>query len=522
MTYPQASFVKEVKEITSGLTPVERAQLYDLFGFSIKDNKLSGYPKAVMEDLGIIDNPKLLEAAKKIVTEIQKYTDNNFITVKDYPELTSSLKALSSSMPELYRQIDGSKRPVSVIKTLHKIIKNPSYKNLSESDKKILTLAALLHKTDTSGSTVGSAFDAFFIAQKFGFTESECKKLYKIIQTSDTIEKFMSTTKGVEHSSSSRYGVKGINRQVEFDYIAFLLKEDNNFELARMLYGTTEKDGFTRHFDKMLEQRIKEIKSHDFVLPQTSKDEILKHSTNLNIKGYNVKVAYANDIPDFYAFIHTPERGFASSHSTSRDMKFANFDVFKIPEDDKVICTCYIGNGKYGTPSEVGFIFDIQPENMYVGLGYDMSTTSKNTRDLMIEFFRDTGLKAADNKGLKFEHRIMIANSLKEILNISDEEYIKRVDRVKKLSKGKTLTVDLIEQIDEKLGKAYKEFLSRDNTGGVRNKDALLRGDGWNEVLVSNPEVKAIYTKDLDNIPEEYLKKAQEEDLPIIVLPAKK
>lgn len=45
-----------------------------------------------------------------------------------------------------------------------------------------------------------------------------------------------------------------------------------------------------------------------------------------------------------------------------------------------------------------------------------------------------------------------------------------------------------------------------------------MRNDYWNEVLVGNPTISAIYTKDINNIPEEYLLKAQEENLPIILI----
>lgn len=38
-----------------------------------------------------------------------------------------------------------------------------------------------------------------------------------------------------------------------------------------------------------------------------------------------------------------------------------------------------------------------------------------------------------------------------------------------------------------------------------------------NEVLVSNPKITGIFTDDINNIPEEYLIKAQEENLPIVV-----
>ena len=55
-------------------------------------------------------------------------------------------------------------------------------------------------------------------------------------------------------------------RKEFFDNVAFILKEDNTFQLAKILYSSKEIDDFTRYLDKMLEKRIKEIKSEDFML----------------------------------------------------------------------------------------------------------------------------------------------------------------------------------------------------------------------------------------------------------------
>ena len=51
----------------------------------------------------------------------------------------------------------------------------------------------------------------------------------------------------------------------------------------------------------------------------------------------------------------------------------------------------------------------------------------------------------------------------------------------------------------------------------LNSDNSILVNSYHNEVLVSNPKITAIFTSDIDKIPEEYLIKAQEEDLPIIV-----
>ena len=48
------------------------------------------------------------------------------------------------------------------------------------------------------------------------------------------------------------------------NYLSFLLKEGNTFELAKLVYASSEQDGLTRYFDKLLEKRINEMKADDF------------------------------------------------------------------------------------------------------------------------------------------------------------------------------------------------------------------------------------------------------------------
>lgn len=517
----QKNFVSQVEKMCSSLNKEEKLKIYDYYGFNIKDGKLLGYPDTRAKDLSLADitDSNTIDVLNRMKPLVNDYTNNNFITVKDYPQLTNDLKDISKLMPEIFRQIDGSNLPVTTVKTLQKVVQKPNFDALSDSDKKVLTMAVLLHNTDnTSGSIQGCAFDGFFIGQKLGLSEAEAVKLYKVIESSDIVEKFMNTEKRETIIPTRGQIIKGNDRANKFDLMAFKLKEGNTFELAQMLYSSKEADGLTRNFDKMLENRIKEIKSEDFILPQTSQSELYQKAKIQTIKDYNVKVVNASDIKDFYAFIHTPEVSFASSSNTPREMKFSNFDAFKTLEDDKVICTSYIGKDSYAAAKDTGFIFNVAPEHQYAAYGHDMFSLSKNIPDMLVEYYRDRGYNALRGKGEKAQHRAMVSDNIKAIRGLSNEEYIKRLDNIKAKTQGQPLTMELLSQTDPEFADAYKELLARKNAQRGTNS-ALLRNDKWwNEVLVSNPEITAIYTKDLSNLPDEYLKKAQEENLPIVVL----
>ena len=100
-------------------------------------------------------------------------------------------------------------------------------------------------------------------------------------------------------------------------------------------------------------------------------------------------------------------------------------------------------------------------------------------------------------------------------------------------------------QTEKALAKIHPELIEKKDSGSVVR--AAIKEDGWendetdrfdavwvknnayteaqykidengNEVLVSNPKITALYTDDIDNVPVEYLIKAQEENLPIVII----
>lgn len=95
--------------------------------------------------------------------------------------------------------------------------------------------------------------------------------------------------------------------------------------------------------------------------------------------------------------------------------------------------------------------------------------------------------------------------------------YVKRLDEIKAKLGNRTMTLENIEEIDPEFAKAYREFLQR-NDSEHTGKASLLRSYWHNEVLVSNPKISAIFTDNINQLPEEYLIKAQEENLPIVII----
>lgn len=616
LKYSQKDFVNDINELLKDLSVEEQIKLQNKFGFRIIDNKLTGYPKTVKDINSVeFENKELLN---KVNEKVDSFLNNNALTVKDNPQLNSLLNDLFNNCPEILNQIDGTQEFAKTIKRLQTIANREEFKALSDSDKKIIVLATLIENTDKSINTSkDAAFDAFFIGQKYGLSDNDAKKLYYIVEAGSSVETFMQTTKDTTVRKYRTSQITGQDRQDKFDMMALNLKEDNRLKMTQMLYSSKYPKGFTRNFDKALENRINEIKSQDFILPQTPSETYQEYATPTEIKRgdnkYNVNTVKAKDIPNMYAFVHTPEAGYATGGT--RAANFSNFEAFATLNDDKVICTSYVSADKAGLVSEHhnGFIFEVQNDKQYVAYGRDIYSLGKNILDIVVEYYRDKGFKAGQNKGDKYDHRTLMSNIMKRMLfgkdyyqmskdvitvidgiktrynsklqelkkqrqsiiknifgtdNITNEQYrelksntafvniekqmkdlrnqevaeienipeykelkdmdnkyIARLDNVKAKLGDKPMTLDNIRIIDAELANAYKTFLDRDGANKSEklvDSASLLRSNWHNEALVSNPKITGIFTDNIENLPEEYLVKAQEENLPIVIFDEKK
>ncbi len=524
LKYNQESFINDVSSQLQKLSPEEITKVKELFNINIHNNTLTGLPNSKNYQKDIqnknIKDELTINTANQIAEFVNKYRYNNEINIENAPELSQTLNNMAKIAPELYNNFNGSNSPAEIINNLKSVVNNSKFETLNNNDKNILTIATLLQNTNkTYNSTTESAYDAYFLSKQLGYTSSDADKIYSIIQASDAVSKFMNTNRNnISIEKNPKETLISNKRNLTFDEIAFELKENNNLELAQMLYSSKEDPGLTRHFDKLLTQRINEIKAQDFTLPQTPIDSYNKTAKNTIIKGYEVKLVNASEIEDFYAFIHTPEANFSNQmKNKNRSTNLSNLNTFNNLHDEKILCTSYISKDNYCAAESHGIIFSVPNDKQFVGCGNDIWSLCKNTKEMLIEYYKKDNNMCNDD-GFKADHRAFISNNLKEILNISDAEYIKRLDNIKNQLGSDKLTLEKLQPIDPEFAQAYKTFLSR--TTSIENpvENALLRNDSWNEVLVSNVSPCAIFTKDLNHIPEEYLQQAQKENLPIVIL----
>lgn len=556
--------LKRIKSKMSGLSETEKRKIYDYFGFTVKNNEIFGFPSHLGKNIETTDitDSFTKKVAQAVTFELENFNKNNNITVKDNPELSQILTSISKSIPEVYNKFSSPVKSKQTLEQLNTISKAPEFEKLSENEKQILIIATLL-KDSNAGTIKETAFNIYNLSSKLNMTNTDRQTLYKLLSMPNVINAYKNA-KSEKGSFNNRFGsptVEYDKKELALDIMAFEMKDHKLDDLSYLLYSTGENRLITPEIETLLKQRIFEIKSDDFILPQTHSQVIKAYAKYQVIDGYEVPVVYANDIPNFYAYVHTPDAG-AVNHS-SRTIKFSNFEEFQNIDSDAVICASYISADKNGTWLENGFIFDIATGNEYVGMGHDMFSLGKNKSQVIAEYYRDKGLKALSGKGYKYSHRSFISTHLKDILHVSEhsysdliqtkeklnsqlenlepsskeaieihnqikeidaeiytinKDYVARMDKIKSQIKSEQFNLEEIKSVDPELAKAYEEFLARDNTGHKYGKQALMRKDYWNEVLVGNPTISAIYTKDITKLSKEYLEKAHNEVIPIVII----
>lgn len=111
-------------------------------------------------------------------------------------------------------------------------------------------------------------------------------------------------------------------------------------------------------------------------------------------------------------------------------------------------------------------------------------------------------------------------NDINAQMRSVDDKYIAHMDALINKANGKTIDIQFIRENDAELAKAYDKVLSYINVEH-RGVDGLMRTEYHNEVLGSNTEPVGIFVrneKTLFELTDDYLKKAEEANWPVIIL----
>lgn len=529
-----------LKSITSSFVQLPKNKTIEELTLAEKNNLLdcitaSGYAGKLLKEKNIFESKLLPTSEKEYISLIDKLVDditkemkpldknhvdkfrsklNNFIK-SDLTNISQEkLTDIEKTLSEIFT--DGRKLNIDTIISLRKIYSNPQFNKLSEKDKQLITIAGLLHNTSES-NLKDIAFDSYIFAQKYGFSTNESEKLANIIKHSDLTERFMSTNNKIISINRRKSTIYSTDRVFEFFSAAKDLREGNSYEMAQMLYSTKEKEGLTRFLDKKLKNIINELNACEEIIPQTDKETILKYAHEEIINGRKIMVANANDIPNFYAYVHTHNIGFANyGLRNTKLMKLKNFKAFQLPLNDKVICASLVGRNHYTTAGtslndKNGLILKGKLGKIFVNSEKDIFSLSKSESDMIYEFgYIPSKLKEISPNNMSS----FIANAtcyIPSLLQINKAEYLKRIIDLKTKANGKTISYDFIKENDPKILKATNYALEY----------ILDRNNSYSESLLSNPELTGIFQLKGSYINDELLDFAVENKLPLVIFTPK-
>ncbi len=535
---PREDFVSIAQDIMKNLKPLEKNKVMDYFGFEIKDGKLIGYPLNVNNGakLSEIENKATKKAIKTLRPVVEVFSNSSNIvkidSCKNAQALEDDLNRLFNAFPEL-RSIIGRAQhhthafslDIHTLKVLQNVCANLKFAELSESDKKVLEISALLHDiTKAEGlrdatHPFESAFDAYYIIQKLNLPESEQLKIYELIKTHNWLERL--------NTAKDKDLLQNIAQDVAFDS-----RHTNTFELAKILCESDLKsvkkdDSFFNRYKKnlndmsnLVDSYIERLHKTQIVFPQT---RIPKASQIINgeIKssgGIRNTVIYMKKLDDDlskYGFDKntTKENFLGLVHALEYEEQLRKFDTFSVIDNEALLSTSYIKSDDYRAFRKQGLILDVAYDDIQAGYYRDFGTGYSKSIELLKQDYlfhgtRKNILEDDSYRDDRTQYRDYISSLIKDKLNLNDGDYI---EYMKKIKDCKTITD--IEKVDKTFAQGLLDVFKNMQSG--RRKG----GRAYSEMLVTRPKTQGVfaYDKNYEAIPKFLRKYAQENDIPIVI-----
>ena len=148
LQYSRNSFKSDIFNEIKHLSPIEQEKILSKFGLSKNsENILSGLPVEISSN-------SLNDVEQAINNHIHKFLskENKIVLPKGFEELHPVIESICNAIPEFRFTIQAQQHNVQkynlaehMLKAFQENMKNPMYKELSETDKRILGIATLLH-----------------------------------------------------------------------------------------------------------------------------------------------------------------------------------------------------------------------------------------------------------------------------------------------------------------------------------------------------------------------------------------
>lgn len=550
LKYSRKDFMNNVEDILNDLPTQDRVEILSHYGIENDnfDGLLNNRP---FEDLSGY-SPEFKNAAKKVQSEIDKFTTKNEVDIPD-KEVKEILDGLIKGLPE-FTSIVGKQQhgthaysvDIHMLKVLQDAMNNPAYSKLSDKSKTVLKFAAILHDVGKAAGVVDSnhfrtsANYMSSILDKFNLP-TEMK--HQIIDAVDNHHWFGDFN--TDKLSAQDVAAK-CRRSGDLDVYKILAKADLANVSSTFHYritGTSNKAEYDAFIDKKMSEVDVEIKKMNSNAPVVFDSKILnggkKFPTKKVVKDgveYNVRVLNLADLPEGmplekYGFVPGTTKENATFGVHFSDSPRESYDVItsdtrRLAQGHPIFSYMLLKWGHAGRISQEGLIFNVDNSNTVIASSVNsVSGFKKNLREHSSPFFNDGSM--VTNERAKISNLIRKHLSENAGVKLSRDEYAELFDKYLKSKKYITQIKEDVK-IGDKVIKAndLKTAIEKaQETLFTYNKSNEVDGsfDGNNEMTTVDPVPVGLYSTKfrIEDCSPELLKMAEEEGLPIILNPAK-
>ncbi len=529
LKYSLADFKKDIAKTLENCPDDKKEQITDQFGFVLSSNKSSkniiiGYPQLPKRYSGIAQDPEYKDLTQKVAAHIDKFINQNEVTICDDRKTNKLFNTLFTAIPELTTLVQKPQNEwhhfdtfVHTLRVMQEVAKNERFQKLNDNDKQLLFVAALLHDITKAegvvdkGHALTGAYDAYQIADKFEFSDTDKSKLFAIIRNHEWLKYY------------NKEGVSELQKIERAKTVAFTLREGNAFELVSILSeadlkGMQKNEAAFKTFEKAQQEGNSEVARYVRDLQRTAiplpQNKLPKASElvadgevvrNANIGGIQNKVIYLTknmgkgslpfdknlDPNDLNFLVHALD-------SEKNSLIFQRIDEV---DNDTLISSSYVNlaKGNWKTFRQQGYILDVDSDNIHAAYFKDYgSGSSKNIDNLKLDYLFE---------GYYKPQRDYISQKIKETLHIDADSYKALYQDIK----NKSLSEIRKEYpfVSAAIKQIYMEMQGGQYTYG-RN---------YNEVLVSRPRIQGVfaYDRSITQVPKYLRKYAADADVPIII-----
>lgn len=550
LKYSRKDFMNNVEDILNDLPTQDRVEILSHYGIENDnfDGLLNNRP---FEDLSGY-SPEFKNAAKKVQSEIDKFTTKNEVDIPD-KEVKEILDGLIKGLPE-FTSIVGKQQhgthaysvDIHMLKVLQDAMNNPAYRKLSDKSKTVLKFAAILHDVGKAAGVVDSnhfrtsANYMSSILDKFNLPTEMKHQIIDAVDNHHWFGDFNTDKLSAQDVAAKcrRYG--------DLEVYKILAKADLANVSSTFHYrvtGTSNKAEYDAFIDKKMSEVDVEIKKMNSNAPVVFDSKILnggkKFPTKKVVKDgveYNVRVLNLADLPEGmplekYGFVPGTTKENATFGVHFSDSPRESYDVItsdtrRLAQGHPIFSYMLLKWGHAGRISQEGLIFNVDNSNTVIASSVNsVSGFKKNLREHSSPFFNDGSMVANE--------RAKISNLIREHLSenagvkLSRDEYAELFDKYLKSKKYITQIKEDVK-IGDKVIKAndLKTAIEKaQETLFTYNKSNEVDGsfDGNNEMTTVDPVPVGLYSTKfrIEDCSPELLKMAEEEGLPIILNPAK-